>query len=187
MPSIVDDVLTVVAWSITYLMIVYAGFRSTTTKKVSMPYTAGVLNVAWEICALYWTAGFWGYFLWLGIDVFIVFFGFRFLDSKAKRFLYLLSIVLCTLVLLFAFWKINNGFVYTVYAIDLIMAICYLLEHKKISSVLKIPIAIARLVGDFFAGFVFKQYPVAVVIAMLVFVINSVYLYLCIKERAKTA
>lgn len=183
MPSIIDDILTVIFWTITYLFIVYAGFRSHSIKRVSMPYIAGILNIAWEICALYWISGFWGYILWLAIDLFIVYFGIRFLDSKIKKIAYIASIVFCTIGLFIIFNKFENGFVYSVYIIDLIMAICYLVERKRMSPMLKIPIAITKLLGDFFAGFVFKYYTFTVVIAVLVFVCNLVYLCLCINEK----
>lgn len=183
MPSIVDDILTVIFWSIAYLMIVYSGFRSIKIKKVSMPYIAGVANIAWEICALYWISGFWGYMLWLGIDIVIVCFGFLFLNSKVKKICYLVSILLCTLIFFLILHNSNKAFIYTVFIIDLLMAILYLIEYKKLSPVLKIPIAIAKLLGDFFAGFVFEQYTLTVVISSIVFVFNSIYLYLCIKEK----
>ncbi len=85
MPSLVDDILTVVFWSIAYLMIIYAGFRSIAIKKVSMPYIAGVTNIAWEICALYWTSGFWGYWLWVITDLFIVFLDLFFWIRLSKK------------------------------------------------------------------------------------------------------
>lgn len=183
MPSIIDDILTIIFWTITYLFIVYAGFRSRSIKQVSMPYIAGILNIAWEICALFWISGFWGYILWLSIDFFIVYFSVRFLDSKIKKIAYIASIVFFTVFNFIIFDKFEKGFAYSVYIIDLIMAVCYLIDRKKLSPIFKIPIAITKLLGDFFAGFVFKHYTFTVVIAVIVFVCNVIYLFLCIKDK----
>lgn len=185
MPSIIDDILTVVFWSIAYLMIIYAGFRSIAIKKVSMPYIAGVTNIAWEICALYWTSGFWGYWLWVITDLFIVFFGFIFLDSVIKKISYLGSIVFCTIIFFLILDQSSYIFVLIAYVSDLCMSVLFLIESKKLSPILKAPIATAKLIGSFFAGFVFKEYTITVIIAPIVFVINSFYLYTCIKEQTK--
>ncbi len=183
MCHLIDDYLTVGFWSITYLLIVFAGYRSRKIKRVSMPYIAGILNFAWEICAMYRISGFWGYILWFAIDLAIVCFGFYFLDSKSKRISYLIAIIVSTIGLFIVFDKFTDGFAYSVYIIDLLMAICFLVERKKLSPVLQITIAITRLFGDFFAGFVFRYLTFTVVIAVVVFVCNCVYLCLCIKEK----
>lgn len=183
MPSLVDDYLTVGFWSVTYLLIVFAGYRSRADKQVSMPYIAGVLNFAWEICSMYWKPGFWGYILWFAIDITIVWFGFCFLDSARKRFCYIASIVFSTLALLLILQQSNSGFIYSVYIIDLLMAICYLAERKKLSPTLQITIGFTRLLGDFFAGFVFCRYTFTVVIAIAVLICNCVYVYLCIRDK----
>lgn len=183
MPSTINETLTVVFWSITYLLIVFAGFRSRAIRRVSMPYAAGVLNFAWEICALYWVPDFWGYTVWLAIDLLIVYFGFRYLNGWAKRVAYFSAIVICTAGIFVIFNTIPDGIIYSVYTIDLLMAICYLVERKQLSPIAKIPIAVAKLLGDFFAGILFSRYTFVVIVSFLVFVCNAVYLYLCIQER----
>ncbi len=66
------------------------------------------------------------------------------------------------------------------------MSVLFLIESKKLSPILKTPIAAAKLIGSFFAGFVFKEYTLTVIIAPIVFAINSFYLYRCIEEQTKT-
>ncbi len=186
MVTLMDELLTVVFWAITYLLIVYAGFRSRSLKQVSMPYTAGVLNFAWELCAVIDKSGYWAYVLWLVIDIAIVCIGFFCLKSAINKVAYGSALLFCTVGLLFAF-NLTNGFVYTVYAIDLLMAICFLVERKRLSPVLKLPIAITRLLGDFFAGFVFCRYPLVTATAVIVLVLNVVYVCLCIREKYRLA
>ena len=65
------DNLQIIFWSVTYVLIIAAGWRSRARKQVSMPYVAGVLNFGWELCALQQSQGFWGHILWLGLDVVI--------------------------------------------------------------------------------------------------------------------
>ena len=123
------------------------------------------------------------YIVWFAIDLAIVCFGFYFLDSKGKRLAYVISIIVSTIGFFIVFHKFRYGFAYSVYIIDLLMAICFLVDRKKLSPVLQITIAITRLLGDFFAGFVFRHLTFTVVIAILVFICNAVYLYLCIKQK----
>lgn len=93
------DTLQVIFWSITYVLIIIAGFQSQEIRKVSMPYIAGVLDFAWEICALYNSQGFWGHILWFALDLIIVFFGFRYAKSSIHRNKYIVSIIISTLFL----------------------------------------------------------------------------------------
>lgn len=73
---------------------------------------------------------------------------------------------------------------YSVFAIDLIMAIWFLVDRKTLSSKLKVPIAVTKLLGDMCAGFYYsEQSTLAGVIAVIVFVCNMYYLYLCLEER----
>lgn len=98
-----------------------------------MPLIAGSLNFAWEINALLLSRGFYGHVLWTGLDVLIVFHNVRFLE-KGKRKKYLLSIVVFILVL-YGMFRIPNvdGQRISVFAIDLIMAIEYVLCAKQIA------------------------------------------------------
>ena len=85
-------ILTLLFWSITYILIVAAGFLSRKERKLSMPYIAGALNAAWEIAAIIYTHGNPGFIIWFIIDVFILFWGFSFSPSVKKKIIYCASI-----------------------------------------------------------------------------------------------
>ena len=178
-------VLTVLFWALTYLFIIFSAFKSRNQKRIAMPYVAGALNFSWEFCALLlWKyPGVWAYIIWFVIDLFFVYFSLSFLPTARKRLFYLSGILISGIVFFLVF-QIDKGFIYSVYTIDLIMEFWYLLDRKKLSVSLKCPIAVTKLLGDLFAGFVFYyDYPFVVVTSTLVVICNSIYLYRCIKER----
>ena len=116
-----------------------------------MPLIAGSLNFAWEINALLLSRGFYGHVLWTGLDVLIAFHNVRFLE-KGKRKKYLLLIVVFILVLYGMFRIPNvNGQRISVFSIDLIMAIEYVLCAKQIAPQGRISVGVLKLLGDLFA------------------------------------
>lgn len=179
-------ILTLLFWSITYILIVAAGFLSRKERKLSMPYIAGALNAAWEIAATIYTHGNPGFIIWFIIDLFILFWGFFFSPSVKKKIIYCASILLSTCILLFAFEKFTPAFLFTVYLIDVIMAFEFLVKRTKLSSKFKITIAVTKLLGDLFAGLTFSyMYDFIIVFATVSFVCNCIYLIACIKEYFK--
>ena len=179
------DNLQALFWCITYVLVIIAGFKSQRFKKISMPYLAGVLNFAWEFTALNLSRGSnLIHILWFGLDLIIVYIGYRFLEDKKKKLLYLTVIFILSVLLKYIF-DLSGGMLISVFVIDLIMAIVYLFEFKQISRYLKIPIAVTKLIGDFFAGlFYCNELKLVAVIAVIVFICNSTYLFLCIREYA---
>jgi len=179
------DILQFIFWSVTYVLIIIAGYLSDGEKKVSMPYSAGVLNFAWEICALYNSGGLWGHAVWLGLDIVIVFWGFRFLKTNKVRFIYAASIAVFTSILFYIF-TLSNGMLISVFIIDLIMAVSFLVDRVKLSPKLKVPIAFTKLLGDMFAGLHYAPYCAFVgILAGIILICNLYYLYLCIKEKTR--
>jgi len=179
-------ILTLLFWSIAYILIVIAGFFSRKVRKVSMPYIASVLNAAWEIAATIYTHGNPGFIIWFIIDVFILFWGFIFSPSVKKKIIYCASVLLSTCILLVAFEKSTTAFLFTVYLIDVIMAFEFLVKRTKLSSKFKIAIAVTKLLGDLFAGLTFSyMYDFVIVFATVSFVCNCIYLIACIKEYFK--
>lgn len=173
---------TVIFWSATYVFIVIAGFLSQKEKKVSMPYVSGVLNVAWEIAAICYTEGNPGFILWLAIDFFIVCFGFIFLPHT-KKILYCISIAFSVAVFLFCFTKFTDGFLFTVYLIDAIMEIDYLINYKRLSQKFMLAIATTKLLGDFSAGLTFGHLHSFIwFFAAISFACNLAYLIKCVKN-----
>ena len=177
------DILQIVFWSVTYILIIIASFQSRYIKKVSMPYIAGVLNFSWEFCALIGSCGFWGHILWFGLDCIIVWFGFCYSRSLKTRLLYFISISVMSFVLFFTF-QIRNGQLISSFVIDLIMAICFVVKAKELSPKLKISIASTKLLGDVFAGIHYSNESfIVAVITVIVFVCNLFYLCYCLEEN----
>lgn len=181
------DKLQMIFWSITYVLIIISGFKSQKLKMVAMPYIAGVLNFSWEIIALSITKGtVFGHVSWLILDLFIVYISYRYLNDRKSKTIYLLSIVICVILLNYIF-KLNAGMLISVFVIDLLMAVVYLLQIKQMSPHLKIQIAVTKLIGDFFAGlYYFKELKFVAAIAVVVFFCNAAYLVLCIIEYKTT-
>lgn len=177
------DTIQIVFWSITYILIIIAGFQSSEIKKVSMPYIAGILNFGWEACALQYSKGLWGHMLWLSLDMVIVYYGFRYLLTLKSKMLYVGSIYLLILVLSYVF-TLADGMLISVFVIDVIMALLFLLNRKKLSHKMKVPIAVTKLLGDAFAGLHYaSELPIIRIMAVFVLLCNLIYLYLCIRER----
>ena len=150
-----------------------------------MPYIAGVLNAAWEIAATIYTEGNPGFIIWFIVDLIIIFWGLSFLPSAKKRLLYCFSIVSFTGLHLYCFAHYRPAFLFTVYLIDSIMAFEFICKRTSLSSKFQIPIAVAKLLGDLFAGLTFlNEYWFVFWFAAISFICNLVYLILCIKFRS---
>lgn len=182
------DFLQGMFWTITYVLIICSGFRSQKIVMVSMPYIAGVLNFAWETIALIFISksnNLW-HILWFTLDLMIVYISYKFLEFDRQRKKYIFSIIAITVILYFIF-KIKGGMLYSVFAIDLIMAICFILWRKNMSPHLKIPIATTKLLGDLFAGILcVKETKFVLIVAIAVFICNVSYLIFCVIEYKTT-
>lgn len=173
------DNLQIIFWSVTYVLILISEGRSWQERKVAMPYIAGVLIFAWEACALQQSQGFWGHLLWLGLDFGIVCFGFIYLPTAWKKTLYIGSIYVSVLILAYVF-TLSEGTLLSSFVIDLIMAVVFLVDRKKLSQKCKLPIAVTKLIGDSFAGIFYAPQSVYVAyMAICVFCCNLIYIYLC--------
>lgn len=180
------DALSIIFWSVAYVLAIIAGFKSWKTRLVSIPFAAALQNVAWEFVALVTSRGFWGHIAWFSLDVLIVIFSVIYLDRKWKKAVYL-SLLPVFVVIFFIAFQIPNGMLLSSFVIDILMAFYFLARRKMLSSVFKVPIAVVKLLGDLSAAIYYGPdlVPVAV-ISVIVFVCNSVYLYLCIKEKTTT-
>lgn len=177
------DTIQIILWSITYMLIIAAGFLGWSKKKISMPYIPGVLNFSWECAALINSKGFYGHIIWLALDCLIIYIGFHFLDQTKQKIIYIISIVVLIWVQLMVF-QLAQGMLISVFIIDLIMAICFCIDLRQISTKFKITIAITKLLGDMFAGLYYASEGIFVTItAILVFLINIFYLSLCFGEK----
>lgn len=179
------DKMQILLWSATYVLIIIGCALSSDTKKVAMPYAAGVMNFAWEACALQLTKSFWGHYLWLGLDLFIVGFGYLYLRLPKQKGLYLTSILVLILGLSWVFEQ-EQGMLISVFIIDLIMAVAFLVDRSKLTPKMKIPIAVSKLLGDACAGLFYSRDSIVVcILAILVAICNTGYLILCVRENAR--
>lgn len=181
------EILYVGFWTLTYVLIIIAGYKSRRIGMVSMPYIAGILNLAWESCAVIYTPTFWGYYPWIILDIIIAYIGYRFLSSKKDKCKYIIAIILSTvfLYLLSVFWE--STLIISVYAIDFVMAFLYILQYRSISPKLRITIALTRLLGDLFAAVEVLQSPLKELypVVIIVFIINCIYLVMTILEKSR--
>jgi len=179
------DTLQVLFWSITYVLIIIAGFRSWKIKKPSIPYLAVICNFAWESCALISSRGLWAHVAWFSLDLIIVILGFCFINSLKKKIVYISSLIVGVILLHFIF-MLPNGMLYSSFAIDLMMAVDFLVSRSRLSPELKEAIAMFKLLGDTCAGLYYAPQSLFIaIIACIVFVCNCYYLYLCVKEDDK--
>lgn len=150
-----------------------------------MPLLAGSLNFAWEINALFLSRGFYGHVLWAVLDIFIVIHNVRFLE-KSKRIKYLLFIAVLTFTL-YGIFRIPNvdGERISVFSIDLIMAVEYVLCAKQIALQGKISIGVLKLLGDLFAWLANMQNSVFVAVCgLIVLLLNLFYLAICLEQNS---
>ena len=178
-----EEILTAVFWAITYLLICISGFLNIKIKKVSMPYVPGVVNYAWEINALVVSHGLWMYGIWFILDMIIVFWSIYFLNSSKKKLIYIIAVFLSTICfkILFSF---EHGLIFTVFLIDLIMEISYLVRFKSLSPIFKKEIAIFKFLGDFFAGIAGIKYTsYAIPFTVIISILNGLYIWKCFTEK----
>lgn len=177
--------LTVACWTLAYVIIVLCGIQNKKSHLLFMPLIAGSLNFAWEINALLLSRGFYGHVLWTVLDVFIVFHNVHFLE-KGKRKKYLLFIAVFILVI-YGVFRIPNvdGQRISVFAIDLIMAIEYLLCAKQIALQGRIYVGVLKLLGDLFAWLSNMQGSVFVAVCgLIVLLLNLFYLAICLEQSS---
>ena len=175
------DKIQVVLWSITYLLIVINIFKNKSTKSISIPYLAVILNFAWEFNALIQSNGMWGHILWISLDFVILIYGFYTLSSRNK--IVYIALILLFIVVLFYVFKLNEGDLVSCFVIDLIMAAMFLIRFNYISKNLKISIALTKLLGDLFAWQFYKFNIIVNIIGIIVLVINLIYFFKCINSR----
>ena len=150
-----------------------------------MPLLAGSLNFAWEVNALFLSNVFYGHVLWAVLDIFIIIHNVRFLE-KSKRIKYLLFIAVLTFAM-YGMFRIPNvdGQRISVFAIDLIMAIEYVLCAKQIAPQGRISVGVLKLLGDLFAWLSNMQSSLFVAVCgVIVLLLNLFYLAICLEQSS---
>lgn len=179
------DILQIVFWTITYLLIIFYGIKYRQSPVLFMPLLAGSLNLAWEINAVLLQSFSIGCAVWAFLDLFIFVHNFRLLKQR-KRVMYLVWLLIISFVFYFLFrvsaW---NGKEVTVFTIDILMAGEFILCAKRITRHGKIPIAIAKLLGDLFAWLHYLRNSSFIAVAgLIVLLLNTLYLAICLEEQA---
>lgn len=182
---IIFDYLQIVFWSITYLLIIYNGFRYKDDNP-QMPFIVGALNFAWETNALSVSHGFWGHIVWLLLDTFILCQNIRRLKPR-MRYVYISCVALSIAVLFVVFRSQEiDGMGISAFLIDLIIAVEYVVASKKISCHGKVSIAVTRFLGDAFAWIYYAKLSVFVrVVGICVFLLNLLYLCICMEHSSR--
>lgn len=185
-----------VFWILSYLFVVYGGFKYRHEKLFFMPIVAGALNFAWEIHALRMSGGYWVHIIWLALDCFILLQNIYFLSSLKKRIVYCVAEIMLIILLFFIFSiKSFDGMLISSFVIDIIMACEYLFVIKKLSPRYLLIIGVFRLLGDCFAWIGNMRFSVFVTIAgAIVLLVNIIYvsfafkiLYIKKQKRGKRA
>lgn len=179
------DIAQVALWTITYVLIVLYGFKYRKQRVLLMPLFSGSLNFAWEINALY-KAGMIGRAVWAILDVVILVHNIRLLSAK-KRIVYTGWTGVAAVVLFFAFDTFGmRSLLFSVFIIDVIMSVEYLVLVKKIARNGKILIGITRTLGDAAAWLAYAKETIFVGIAgAVVLILNLLYLSCCFEEESK--
>ncbi len=180
------DLINLIMWSVTYFLIIIQNIIHREKKAMLMPCIAGCFNLAWEINAFISSGGFWGHWLWLLLDICILIFTCRYLKAtNRKPWLYLLLILFVAIVFAFIF-RVPNfyGMLLSSFVIDLWMAVEFVICLKAIPHYGKISIAFSKLLGDIGAAIAYSsESPFIMVAGIIVFFLNSYYLYSSIKHR----
>lgn len=179
------DILQIVFCTVAYLLIIFYGIKYRQSSVLLMPLFAGILNLAWEMNATFFQRFSIGCALWAFLDLFIFIHNFRLL-KQWKRVMYLAGLLIIFFVLYLLFrTPAFNGMGITVFAIDILMAVEFILCAKRITPHGKIPIAVAKLLGDLFAWFHYlRNSSFIMVVGLIVLLLNTLYLAICLEEQA---
>lgn len=175
------DSLSIIFWSIVYILIALQFFIKKKSKKytVPIPFPSIVFNLTWEFTALC-TLHHWGHILWFSLDFVIAYLSYDFIKEKKNRLLYLFSIAGCAVVFKIIF-NFDGGMLHSSFVIDIIMAFLFLIQVKQLSFNFRIPIAVAKLLGDLSALIYYKDYSIFVlIVGIIVLILNTAYLIISI-------
>lgn len=179
------DALQVVFWGITYILIVIFSIKNRSSKIRSISLLPPVLNFSWELNALIVSQGYWGHIVWFALDIFVVIACAAFIKGRKIQILYLLALPPGALVF-YPFFRMDMGMLMSSFVIDLIMAVCFFVERKKLLKDGKIIIAITKLLGDLAAVIHYASYSVIIlIIGIIVFILNTAYLAYAIADKRR--
>lgn len=183
-----SGIMVAVFWIIVYVLILYVSVKDRQLKKKVIPCIAVCFNISWELaCTFRWPN--WGKiiaFSWCLINLVIIWFAFRALDSDRKKKFYGI-ILICVLILDCVTFEYIKIILYNAYIINLVMSAAFWIERKEINVFFKIPIAITKLIGNVFALFAFGNYYhyTLGIIESVALIFDFMYLGYCFAERRR--
>lgn len=183
------DILQVILWSVTYVLICFYGIKYRNERKRMMPLFSGSLNIAWEINAFVWSKGFWGHIIWLLLDVIIFSLNVSSIKKvKNKVFYGIITLGLAGIMAGIFRITVIDGMLASAFALDLIIAMEYVIKAKSISKRGKAQIAIFKLLGDVCAWlFYMKNSEFVGIVGFVILLLNLFYLAYCLEEKRDAA
>ena len=178
--DITFDTLQVIAWSITYFLIIIYNVKY---RKLGIPPIALASNFAWETIAIYWDYSidhFVNIFhiVWFILDLAIVitYIG-RCEPAYLRKKYYWFGILLIDLIIFYHIFQLSFGMLISSFIIDTTMAIEYFIfckAKKIIPNILSISFCITKLLGDLFALVYYAHLSIIVlVLGIVVLIANS--------------
>lgn len=87
-------------------------------------------------------------------------------------------------IVLWFIFAFPDGILISGFAIDLIMAVMFLVNRERLPPELKVPIALFKLIGDLCGGIYYgRNSGIVTIIAAMVLLCNGCYLWLCCRDR----
>ena len=179
------DILQALFWALTYVLIIFVGIRYHKEFLPSMPLFSCLLNFSWEIIALVSCFPVWIHILWTGLDIIIFILNIQYLFKLKPLYgiLYAAGLIVLLFGLSYVF-VLERGMVISCFIIDLLMAIDYIVNIRRLSTHFRTTIGITKLIGDCFAWLAYKDVSIyitiigiAVLIINIMYVVISYYLY----------
>lgn len=181
------DTVQIAFWSLAYFFVIIYCIKY---HHSAMPLDALILNSAWEITALIFDICrndiFIGHIVWFGLDAVILFFSYK--DLPPKKILIFGLVHIASILILCILFK--YGFMsYSVFVIDLLMAMSYLQFVKKrklLPCLLTFLICLCECIGDLTAFLFYQRYSsFALYIGLAVQVLHAIRFYLLYSLFAK--
>lgn len=176
------DVISVLAWGVTYLLIIFSCKKQEGTPKRAIPFLPPLLNLSWELVALIHSEAFWGHVVWFGLSILVFDSCLMTIKNLKKQFLY--AAVFGPLAILFSLIFMLGGMLISSFAINVVMSVCFWFDRKNLLPKRKISIAITKLVGTLAATIHYA--PMSGIVGIMGAVIlffDIAYLMYCFYEK----
>ena len=176
------DVISILAWGITYILIVFSCKKQEGVPKRAIPLVPPLLNLSWELVALVHSQAFWGHIVWFGLSILVFDSCLMSITNLKKQLFY--ALLLGPIAILFSLIFMYGGMLVSSFAINVIMSICYWMDRRNLLEKRKILIATTKCIGTLAATIHYAPYSTGVAIMGIVIVVfDLMYLVFCIREN----